>query len=274
MHFLVISKLPEFTPEGEVIPGQCEPYTGDWRLRLIEDGHEESILEGTYYEIRRLQRRCVEKSVDDMRKLAAEALEEMKASPSSGASTDNESGESTHILGMDEVRRAMLEMELSAALDDLDGKAEWLRVTQQNGVAVASLGPAFESVETDEAGIALLRAFHSSEAAFVIDLGPAGAGIADHLRRLAVAAKDSGRFLGLVGASEDLAGRLRDDSSEAAPRLFADLESALAAVSEVSLKEGAAGPPSEDIGKASQEESQQKSQDESQEEAQEKSHEE
>ena len=36
VHFLVISKRPEFTPAGEIVPGQCEPYTAGWRLRLIE----------------------------------------------------------------------------------------------------------------------------------------------------------------------------------------------------------------------------------------------
>ena len=122
MHFLVISKLPEFTPEGEVVPGQCEPYTGEWNLRLIEDGRGESILSGTYYEIRRVQKRCVRKSADDIRKLAAEAEEAMKSGSSSSAASGDDPNESTQILGMDEVRRAMLEMELSAALDDDDEK--------------------------------------------------------------------------------------------------------------------------------------------------------
>ncbi len=120
MHFLVISKLPEFTPEGEVVPGQCEPYTGDWNLRLIEDGRGEAILSGTYYEIRRVQKRCVGKPADDIRKLAAEAGEAMKSGSSSGAPSGDDPNESTQILGMDEVRRAMLEMELTAALDDDD----------------------------------------------------------------------------------------------------------------------------------------------------------
>jgi hypothetical protein len=266
VHFLVISKLPEFTPEGEVIPGQCEPYTGNWRLRLIHDGLEESVLEGTYYEVRRLQKRSINKSAEDTRKLAAEMFEEMKVESASGSSTDHDANESTQILGMDEVRRAMLEMELSAALDDLDGEAEWLSVTQQNGVAVASLGSGFQSVDADEAAAALQQAFESSEAAFVIDLGPAGAGFAEHLRRLAALARNGGRFLGFIGAGEDLAGQLGDDSSKDAPRLFADLECALAAVTEANEKEGDAQPSSDDTGKELQEDSQEESEKKPQEE--------
>ncbi|MHC4252132.1 MAG: hypothetical protein ACYS9X_23690 [Planctomycetota bacterium] len=248
MHFLVISKLPEFTPEGEAAPGQCEPYTGGWRLRLKEDGREEDILTGTYYEIRRVQRRCAGKAADEVRKLAADAAEAMKASLSNPPAGDD-LNESTQILGMDEVRRAMLEMELTAAIDDLDGTAEWLSVSQQNGVAVASLGAGLESVGADEAAGALHQAFESGGAALVIDLGgrdPAGPGFAGRLRDLAARAEEGGRFLGLVGASPGLEGELGDASSGSPPRLFADLESALAAAAGTHEEEGAAGPPSED----------------------------
>lgn len=248
MHFLVISKLPEFTPEGEVVPGQCEPYTGGWHLRLMEDGREEDVLTGTYYEIRRVQRRSVGKSADDIRKLAAEAAEAMKAASSSDGPSGDDANESTQILGMDEVRRAMLEMELTAALDDLDGKAEWLSVSRRNGVAVASLGAGLESVGAEEAAGALDQTFESGDTALVIDLGgrgPTGAGFAGRLRDLAARAKEGGRFLGLVGASEDIRSELDGDTSEAAPRLFADLESALAAAAEAHEKEGVAEPPTD-----------------------------
>ena len=256
MHFLVISKLPEFTPEGEVIPGQCEPYTDGWRLRLIEDGREESVLTGTYYELRRVQKRCAGRSADDARRLAAEAAEAMKDPSSPDGSPRDEAGESTQILGMDEVRRAMLEMELTAALDDFEGEAEWLSVSRQNGVAVASVGSGVESVGAYEAAGALGKAFESSAEAFVIDLAghaPAGAGFAEHLGRLAAIAREKGRFLGLVGASEDLTGQL-GVSSEDGPRLFGDLEGALAAAAEAHETEGAAGAPTGSPGRESGEE--------------------
>jgi len=256
VYSLVISKLPEFTPEGEVIPGQCEPYTDGWRLRLIEDGSEESILTGTYYELRRVQKRCIGRSADDARKLVAEAAEAMKDPSSADGSAKKDASESTQILGMDEVRRAMLEMELTAALDDFDGEAEWLSVSQQNGVAIASVDAGVESVGAYEAAGALGKAFEAGEAAFVIDLGgraPAGAGFAEHLGRLAARAKEEGRFLGLVGGSEDLAGQL-GGSSEDAPKLFDDLESALTAAAGEHETEGAAGAPSGSPGRESSEE--------------------
>jgi len=256
VYSLVISKLPEFTPEGEVIPGQCEPYTDGWRLRLIEDGREDSILAGTYYELRRVQKRCVGRTADDARKLAAEAAEAMKDPSSADGSARKDASESTQILGMDEVRRAMLEMELTAALDDFEGEAEWLSVSQRNGVAIASVGSGVESVGAYEAAGALGKAFEAGEAAFVIDLGgraPAGAGFAEHLGRLAARAKEKGRFLGLVGGSEDLAGQL-DGSSEDGPRLFDDLDSALAAAGGAHGTDDAAGAPSGSPGQESSEE--------------------
>jgi hypothetical protein len=148
-------------------------------------------------------------------------------------------------------------MELTAAIDDIDGKAEWLSVSQQNGVAVASLGAGLESVGADEAAGALDQAFESGGAALVIDLGgrgPSGSGFADRLRDLAAHAEEGGRFLGLVGASRDLEGELGDASSGSPPRLFADLESALAAAVETHEEEGAAGHPPEDPVRESNEE--------------------
>lgn len=247
MHFLVISKLPEFTPEGEVVPGQCEPYTGGWRLKLIVDGKHEDILSGTYYEIRRVQRRCVGKSADETRKLASEAAEAMKATPRSGPGSDD-ANESTQILGMDEVRRAMLEMELTAAIDDLDENAEWLKVSERDGVAVVSLGAGVESVAAEAAFGAIDKAFDSGEAPFVIDLGgrgPTGDGLAGRLRDLAARARERGRFIGVVGASDDLRSELDGDSSEAVPALFADLEGALSAAAEARETEGVAGSSSD-----------------------------
>ena len=128
--------------------------------------------------------------------------------------------------------------------------------TQQNGVAVASVGSGVESVGAYEAAGALGKAFESSVAAFVIDLAgraPSGAGFAEHLGRLAARAKEKGRFLGLVGGSEDLAGQL-GGSSEDGPKLYDDLESALAAAAGSHETEGAAEAPSGSPGQESSEE--------------------
>ncbi len=254
MHFLVISKLPEFTPEGEVIPGQCEPYTGGWRLKLIVDGTAEEILAGTYYEIRRVQRRCIGKSADETRKLASEAAKAMNAAQQGGPSGDD-GNESTQILGMDEVRRAMLEMELTTAIDDLDENAEWLKVSERDGVAVVSLGAGVESVDAKAVLGAIGRAFDSGESAFVVDLGdrgPAGDGFPGHLRDLAARARERGRFLGVVGASDDLRSELDGDSSEDAPLFFANLEGALSAAAEARETEDVAGPSSDGLAGESQ----------------------
>ena len=40
---LVISKHPMYTDSGEVVIGQCEPYTPGWRLRLYRRGEEQAL---------------------------------------------------------------------------------------------------------------------------------------------------------------------------------------------------------------------------------------
>ncbi|HOX08404.1 MAG TPA: STAS domain-containing protein [Planctomycetota bacterium] len=118
---LTISKRPVFGPKGEVVIGQCEPYTSDWLLRLMEDGRESVLLEGNYYDLRQVQMRCGGLSPDGVRKL----VEEMKPHLAAGGSASHvvtpaapnagRVGESTQILGRSEIYQAMAEMESKAA---------------------------------------------------------------------------------------------------------------------------------------------------------------
>jgi len=112
MKVLVISKAPEFNEDGEVVLGQCEPYTSGWRLRLVENCKEEVLMEGTYYDLRRVQRRCKGLGGEELRALIDEAKEQSSGAASPVVmSSSSKANESTQILNPDDVRRAMAEAE-------------------------------------------------------------------------------------------------------------------------------------------------------------------
>lgn len=53
---LVITKPTELTQSGNVVLGQCEPYTGGWQLMIWKSkDHAVKLLSGTYEELRALQ---------------------------------------------------------------------------------------------------------------------------------------------------------------------------------------------------------------------------
>ena len=57
---LIITKDPEFDMRGEVVMGQCEPFTSGWSMFLIyPDGRKESLVTGTYSDLRKIQEGCI-----------------------------------------------------------------------------------------------------------------------------------------------------------------------------------------------------------------------
>jgi anti-anti-sigma regulatory factor len=65
---LIITKDPEFDIRGDVVLGQCEPFTSGWQLILIHAGKQREILmTGTYTDLRKVQDSCA--SIDDLDKL-------------------------------------------------------------------------------------------------------------------------------------------------------------------------------------------------------------
>ncbi len=118
---LTISKRPVFGPKGEVVIGQCEPYTSNWLLRMVDGGRESVLLDGNYYDLRQVQMRCAGLGPDEVRKL----VEDMKPHLAAGGAASHVApaaapeagrvGESTQILGRSEIYQAMAEMESKAA---------------------------------------------------------------------------------------------------------------------------------------------------------------
>ncbi|HYG78401.1 MAG TPA: STAS domain-containing protein [Planctomycetota bacterium] len=85
---LIIVKEPEFDIRGDVVLGQCEPFTSGWSLVLIDtDGKRESLMVGTYTDLRKVQESCnsidapaaVRKRVNDMRTLMMSSVTETVA---------------------------------------------------------------------------------------------------------------------------------------------------------------------------------------------------
>lgn len=85
---LVITKDPEFDVRGDVVLGQCEPFTSGWSLVLINgEGQRESLLVGTYTDLRKIQESCghiedpagIRKRVNDMRALMLSSVTETVA---------------------------------------------------------------------------------------------------------------------------------------------------------------------------------------------------
>lgn len=91
---LIIYKDPEFDERDEVILGQCEPFTSGWKLILIPpDGPRETLLTGTYTDLRKIQESCapldeidsVRQRVRDMRSLITSAVTETVALRKNGS---------------------------------------------------------------------------------------------------------------------------------------------------------------------------------------------
>ncbi len=140
MRVLYISKPPEFTPSGEAILGQCEPYTSGWLMKLYEPGqiHEE-LLRGTYYELRRVQRKCLGKGIDEVRRICEDARAELGQKAGAGVSRHGADEESTHVLDKKQVEKAVSEMEGTAAAGEAEEEAIW-QSTEEEGVVILKPG--------------------------------------------------------------------------------------------------------------------------------------
>ncbi len=99
---LLITKDPEFDNRGEVVLGQCEPFTSGWSMLLIyPDGKKEVLVTGTYSDLRKIQEGCIGiddptavcKRVMDMRMILIKSVTEtvaVGANRNHQASTDRE----------------------------------------------------------------------------------------------------------------------------------------------------------------------------------------
>ena len=85
---LLITKEPDFDERGEVVLGQCEPFTAGWVLKLVRtDKSHETLLVGNYMDLRKIQENCIsiedpeviKKRVNEMRSLLNSSVTETVA---------------------------------------------------------------------------------------------------------------------------------------------------------------------------------------------------
>jgi anti-anti-sigma regulatory factor len=234
LHFVGISKLPEFTEDGEVVPGQCEPYTSGWRLRLVVDGESETLLSGTYYELRRIQRRCIGKTPDEIRTMATEAAESV-GKTASQLPQAGEGDQATQILGVEDVRRAMLQMEAAINTEGGPGELEWVEMSERDGMLVATVRAVGETVDTDELGRVLQAALVQTQKGMVVDLSElqvSSPALARCLRDLGERARLENRNLQLVCVHEPLQ-QAAQEASAGSLKFSSDVEAAIKAASPV-----------------------------------------
>ncbi len=155
----------------------------------------------------------------------------MKNAPQQPPLPSGRTDEATEILGMDEVRRAMLHLEMAAALGEDATRIDWLDISERDGIAVASVKPDSGAVGAEQVGIAFGAALGSASSGLVADLrglSADGSELAEVLRGLVERAKAENRFLGLVGATDEVRGDMESALGEVTC-LFPDIETALTA---------------------------------------------
>ena len=176
---LLISKHPQFTTSGEVVLGQCEPYTSGWRLRLLDGDKEkeEVLLTGTYYDLRRAQQAMAGKSPEEMRQIAAEIKREMEtaapAATDSGPPVDPDS--ITSVMTPQTVARGMEEQaELAHLVQEMDGGlgpgGSFLKLNADDGVLTARLAQERFLNEPEKTGGDLEKLLVGTPQGVVLDL--------------------------------------------------------------------------------------------------------
>ena len=147
MFLLVITKEPEFTEDGEVVLGQCEPYTSGWKMRAVTNGGEEILLAGTYYDLRKVQRRCAGKNEKEIRQIvesARMALERRVTAvipqPMAGRAPSR-TGKATEITAPEEIQAAVAAMEESEGVEAEKGTS-WETDTDKGLLVAKPADPA------------------------------------------------------------------------------------------------------------------------------------
>lgn len=247
---LIISKHPVYTESGEVALGQCEPYTPGWRMRLYRDGEEIVLLEGSYYDLRKVQQECADKPVDQIKQIASEAKEKMRSHQEATlvlrtpghdtvSGTDVTELDGTQVLGTQEIQQALAEMQPPPAEDDDDETGEYVDATgtapfeivKVHGVVVATtVDPSI--LDTASAllqGLELLMS--ESSGALILDIGPVerlGKEPADVIGEFTEESERAGRFVALANVREQIVDALREMDINGTLVAFADVESAVA----------------------------------------------
>jgi len=173
---LTISKKPAYGPKGEVVIGQCEPYTSGWRLRMLNRGDEEILLEGNYYDLRQVQMRCQGKKNGEIRKVVEEIEPHLATGgtashlePASAPKGDD-LAESTQILGRAEIFQAMAEAEAGKGAQNNPEKSGILLERQEQCLIVRFVDPIAAAQDADRLRAIFDSLLEHQVNAYVLDL--------------------------------------------------------------------------------------------------------
>jgi anti-anti-sigma regulatory factor len=175
---LTISKQPVYGPKGEVVIGQCEPYTSGWRLRIVNRGSEEVLLEGNYYDLRQVQMRCEGKGRKEVLQLVAEIKPHLAAGgvasqlqPASLPQSE-QLAESTQILGRAEIFQAMAEAEAGAGkkAGASPEKSGLLLERQEQCMIVRFVDPIAAAQDADRLRVIFDSLMEHPVSAYILDL--------------------------------------------------------------------------------------------------------
>jgi len=173
---LTISKKPVYGPRGEVVIGQCEPYTSGWRLRFLGGGKEEVLLEGNYYDLRQVQMRCASLGAEEVRKLVAQMKPHLAAGGQAShleaavAPGGGQSAESTQILGRAEVFQALADAEASRSGHSASKNSGLLLERQEQCLIVRFVDPIAAAQDADRLRAIFDSLMQHPVKAYVLDL--------------------------------------------------------------------------------------------------------
>jgi len=221
---LIIYKEPEFDERDEVILGQCEPFTSGWQLIMVTPkGDRETLLTGTYTDLRKIQESCspidevdlVRQRVKDMRSLISSTVTETVAFRKSDSIH-----ESTRVLPLG-----------AAAIPEQLGEG-LLEVKDQEGSLIAILADPDRADDVAELDPNLRRLLEYRPRAIVLDLSripEPHTPLADELASFRDACKKVQVFFGICHDTESARKILAN--ADRGLDVFTDSEAALAKVS-------------------------------------------
>lgn len=170
---LLITKDPEFDERGEVVLGQCEPFTAGWALILVHtDKKRETLLAGNYTDLRKIQEHCfglddpeaVKRRVNEMRALLNSSVTETVAVEFNSSQPPSDSGRI-----LDPTQTGVLPA-VPASVLQTSGEG-FFELRKEDGVVVALLADPDRAGDVAVLNQQLRKLLDSKPRAIVLDLG-------------------------------------------------------------------------------------------------------
>ncbi len=234
-HLLMITKKPEFDERGEVVLGQCEPFTSGWDLLLVNpDRTREILLSGTYTDLHKILECChalhteldIRKRVGELRTLQNSSVTETVAV---ALGSRDAHADSTAVL------EPTVTSEFPALPDDMaestgDG---FFELTKRNKVLIALVVSPDRASEVSELKVRLLGLLNRKPKAIVLDLARIGnlaSRAANELLIFRDQCAEKGVAFGLCNLRQEVCRLFKTLDVRNPPPLFGNVEEACKAI--------------------------------------------